>query len=125
MYRIVGVIPNDLTGNIYELRFRAPGAGANTAMMGRGASPFTNGPQRITNIIVSSGANLQDLNLPIHPNGVVYQSMARVPIAGATLTLLDAQSSSPLPASCFDDPAQQGQITLGAGYYKFDVAAII
>jgi uncharacterized repeat protein (TIGR01451 family) len=47
--------------------------------------------------------------------------MARVPIAGATLTLLDAQSSSPLPASCFDDPAQQGQITLGAGYYKFDV----
>jgi uncharacterized repeat protein (TIGR01451 family) len=26
-----------------------------------------------------------------------------------------------LPASCFDDAAQQGQITLADGYYKFDV----
>ena len=28
---------------------------------------------------------------------------------------------SPLPASCFDDPAQQGQVTLASGFYKFDV----
>src|SRR6185436_15202479 len=61
------------------------------------------------------------LSLPIHPNGVVYNSMSRTPIAGATLTLLDAGSSSPLPTSCFDDAAQQGQITLVDGYYKFDV----
>ena len=27
----------------------------------------------------------------------------------------------PLPASCFDDPAQQGQVTLADGYYKFDL----
>ena len=26
-----------------------------------------------------------------------------------------------LPASCFDDPAQQGQVTLADGYYKFDL----
>ena len=121
VYRIIVVEPNDVTGIPYELRFRAPGAGANTAMLGRTASPFTNGMQRITNIIVPSGANLQDLNLPIHPNGVIYNSMARTPIAGATLTLLDASSASPLPASCFDDAAQQGQITLADGYYKFDV----
>ena len=31
------------------------------------------------------------------------------------------RSASPLPASCFDDAAQQGQITLADGYYKFDV----
>ena len=90
-------------------------------MLGRAASPFTNGMQRITNIVVPSGANLQGLNLPIHPNGVIYNSMARTPIAGATLTLLDARSASPLPASCFDDAAQQGQITLADGYYKFDI----
>ena len=36
----------------YELRFRAPGAGANTAMLGRAASAFTNGLQRITDIVV-------------------------------------------------------------------------
>ncbi len=90
-------------------------------MLGRAASPFTNGLQRITNIVVPSGANLQGLNLPIDPNGVVYNSIARTPIAGATLTLLDAGSASPLPASCFDDAAQQGQVTLADGYYKFDV----
>ena len=121
VYRFIGVEPNDVNGIPYELRFRAPGAGANTALLGRTASPFTNGMQRITNIIVPSGANLEDLSLPIHPNGVVYNSIARIPIAGATLSMLDASSASPLPASCFDDAAQQGQITLADGYYKFDV----
>jgi large repetitive protein len=120
-YTINRVERNDQTAIRYELRFRAPGAGANTAMLGRAVSPFTNGMQRITDIVVRSGANLQGLNLPIHPNGVIYNSMARTPVVGATLTLLDARSASPLPAGCFDDAAQQGQITLADGYYKFDV----
>jgi uncharacterized repeat protein (TIGR01451 family) len=121
VYRFTGVQPNSATGSVYELRFRAPGAGANTAMLGLASSPFTNGMQRITGIVVQSGTNLQGLNLPIHPNGVIYNSGARTAVAGATLTMLDARSSSPLPASCFDDAAQQGQITLADGYYKFDV----
>jgi uncharacterized repeat protein (TIGR01451 family) len=120
-YRIIGIAPNDVSGIAYELRFRAPGAGASTAMLGRAASPFTNGMQRITNINVSSGANLLNLNLPIHPNGVIYDSVARIPVIGATVTLLNSGSASPLPASCFDDAAQQGQVTLANGYYKFDV----
>ncbi|MEJ2109082.1 MAG: hypothetical protein P8Z37_04045 [Acidobacteriota bacterium] len=120
-YRIAGLRPNDTTGTPYELRFEAPGAGANTARLGQASSPFTNGLQRISDIVVTSDAYLQNLDLPIDPNGVVYNSVARVPIAGATLTLLDAGSALPLPESCFDDPAQQGQITLANGYYKFDV----
>src|SRR5204863_3097448 len=137
--------PNDATGERYELRFRASGAGTSASMLGRSASPFTDGLQRITVIVVQSGATLQGLNLPIHPNGVIYNSVARTPVVGATLTLLDgrsasraglrtaddfvkatrtlldAGSASPLPAGCFDDPAQQGQITLADGYYKFDI----
>ncbi|MBN2083577.1 MAG: DUF11 domain-containing protein [Anaerolineales bacterium] len=120
-YRLAGLEPNDLTGSPYELRFGAPGAGANSAMLGRAASPFTNGLQRISDIVLPSGANLQGLNLPIQPNGVVYNSVARIPVAGATLTLLDADVASPLPAGCFDDAAQQGQVTLADGYYKFDL----
>jgi uncharacterized repeat protein (TIGR01451 family) len=120
-YRIVGVEPNDAGTSRYELRFRAPGGGTNTAAMGVADSPFTNGPQRISNIIVSSGANLQGLNLPIDPNGVIYNSISRVPVAGAILTLRNAGTGSPLPAACFDDSAQQGQITLSDGYYKFDL----
>ena len=84
-YTINGVEPNDQTAIRYELRFRAPGAGANTAMLGRAVSSFTNGMQRITDIVVRSGDNLQGLNLPIHPNGVIYNSMARTPVVGATL----------------------------------------
>jgi uncharacterized repeat protein (TIGR01451 family) len=90
-------------------------------MLGRAASPFTNGLQRITGIVVGSGANLQGLNLPIDPNGVVYNTVSRTPIAGASLTLLSAGSNAPLPTSCLDDPAQQGQVTLADGFYKFDV----
>src|SRR5262249_29246390 len=98
-----------------------PGAGPNTAMLGRASSPFTNGLQRISDIIVPAGANLQGLNLPIRPNGVIYNSTVRTSVAQATLTMLDARSALPLPATCFDDAAQQGQITLADGYYRFDI----
>src|SRR5712664_3290 len=119
VYRFSSVSPTDGTANRYELRFTAPGAGPNTAKLGKADSAFTNLLQRITNITVPSGSNLQNLNLPIAPNGVVYNSTTRAPIAGATLKML--HGSTPLPATCFDDPAQQGQITQAGGFYRFDV----
>src|SRR6266704_3651719 len=119
VYRFSSVPPTDGTANRYELRFTAPGAGPNTAKLGKADSAFTNGLQRITNIAVPSGSNPQNLNLPIGPNGVVYNSMTRAPIPGATLKML--RGTTLLPATCFDDPAQQGQITQAGGYYRFDV----
>jgi uncharacterized repeat protein (TIGR01451 family) len=118
-YRIAAIAPNYATADRYELRFLAPGAGAATAKLGRAHSIFTNDLQRITDIIVQSGSNLQDLNLPISPNGVVYNTLLRTPIAGATLTMLHA--GAPLPAACFYDEAQQRQVTLVDGYYRFDL----
>ena len=120
-YRIVGVAPNDVINYRYQLRFRAPGAGANTAPLGIASSPFTNALQRISDIVVPPNANVLSLNLPIDPNGVVYNSISRTPVAGATLTLLNAGSGAPLPDGCFYDSAQQGQVTLADGYYKFDL----
>src|SRR6267142_1364429 len=120
VYRFSSVPPTDGTANRYELRFTAPGAGPNTAKLGKADSAFTNWLQRITDIAVPSGSNLQNLNLPIGPNGVVYNSMTRSPIPGATVTMLRTGSRTPLPATCFDDPAQQGQITQASGYYRFD-----
>jgi uncharacterized repeat protein (TIGR01451 family) len=120
-YRISGVEPNYGTTTKYELRFAAPGAGPNTAALGKAYSQaFTNGLQTISDIIVAAGSNLLNLNLPIDPNGVVYNSVTRAPIAGATLSLED-ESGQPLPSACLDDPAQQGQVTLADGYYKFDI----
>ena len=120
-YRISGLGPNDLTGDSYELRFSAPGAGPNTATLGQADSEFSNGPQQISGILVPSGGNLQGLNLPIDPNGVVYGSVGRAPVSGATLSLLQAGSGVPLPVACFDDARQQGQVTPAGGYYKFDL----
>ncbi len=125
-YHFNGVTPNaGTTMPPYEIRFRAPGAGSNTAMLGWADSPvtygFTNGMQRISNIVASAGSFLQNLNLPLTPNGVVYNSIMRTPIAGATLTMVQASSKTPLPSSCFNDPAQQGQVTPSNGYYKFDM----
>jgi uncharacterized repeat protein (TIGR01451 family)/fimbrial isopeptide formation D2 family protein len=120
-YQFSGLAPNDITGDQYEIRFSAPGAGPNTAMLGQADSPFTNGLQVISAIIAGSGSNLQNLNLPIDPNGVIYDSVIRTPIAGATLRMLLASTGAPVDALCFDDPVQQGQVTLASGYYKFDL----
>jgi len=121
LWSMVGLAPNDSNGEAYALRFRGPGAAAQSAALGLADSVFSNGLQEITDVIVASGANLQDLNLPIDPNGVVYDSLGRAPVAGATLTLLAAGTGSALPGDCFDDPVQQGQITRNDGYYKFDL----
>jgi uncharacterized repeat protein (TIGR01451 family)/fimbrial isopeptide formation D2 family protein len=120
-YRLAGLEPNAGTTNTYLLRFRAPDAGPNTAALGTGDSPFTNGPQEISDIILASGASLQDLNLPLTPNGVAYDALLRGSIARATLRLLSGGTGSPLPATCFEDPAQQGQVTRADGFYKFDL----
>jgi uncharacterized repeat protein (TIGR01451 family) len=120
-YRISGVTPNYQTEDEHELRFTAPGAGARTAKLGRADSGFGNGLQRIYDIVVLPGSNLLNLNLPIEPNGVIYNSMSRAPISGATVTMVQAGSRTALPETCFDDPVQQGQVALAQGYYRFDL----
>jgi uncharacterized repeat protein (TIGR01451 family)/fimbrial isopeptide formation D2 family protein len=121
IYRFAGVAPNAGTSEFYELRFRAAGAGPNTPSLGHADSAFTNGPQRISGITVASGGTLQNLNLPIWPNGTVYNSIVRQPIAGASLTLVNAATGAVLPSHCFDDPVQQTQVTGQDGFYKFDL----
>jgi len=120
-YRLSGLVPNVGTGETYQLRFRAPGSGSNTPSLGTADSVFTNGPQRISDIIVASGDNLLNLNLPITPNGTVYDSVQRTPIFGARLALLSATTGAPLPDVCFNDPWQQNQMTSLDGFYKFDI----
>jgi uncharacterized repeat protein (TIGR01451 family)/fimbrial isopeptide formation D2 family protein len=121
LYRISGLAPNDTTAERYSLRFLAPGHTATTALLGVADSPYSNGLQSISAISVGSGSLSQNLNMPIRPNGVIYDAMQRTPVAGTTLVLLDAASRQPLPSGCLDDPAQQHQVSLGSGYYRFDL----
>jgi large repetitive protein len=120
-WRLRGLVPNEGSTDLYELRFLAPGAGPGTASLGHCDSPFTNGPQRISAIVAGSGANLQDLNLPLWPNGAVYNSVVREPVAGARLAVRNGATGAALPAQCFDDPVQQNQVTASNGFYKFDL----
>ncbi len=120
-YLFSNVAPNYIPGETYALRFSASGATAITALLGQTDSDFTDGQQRIDEIDVQEGSNLLDLNMPVDPNGVIYDSITRNPVPGAVVRLLDARNSVALPNACFDDQNQQGQVTIGNGYYKFDI----
>jgi uncharacterized repeat protein (TIGR01451 family) len=121
LYQFTGLLPTASTNGLYEIRFFAADAGVNTPSLGYTDSPFTDGPQQITEISVVEGSNLQNLNLPLWPNGILYDSVARRPIAGVTLTMRNATSGRTLPGQCFDDLLQQNQVTNRNGFYKFDL----
>jgi uncharacterized repeat protein (TIGR01451 family) len=112
---------NNLAPDNYIISYVAPGATATTASLGNARSAYINGPQRISNINAGSGVNITGLNLPLQPNGVIYDSIDRGPLAGAAVQLYRTGFAAPLPTSCFSDPAQQGQVTLAQGFYKFDL----
>ena len=113
------VLPSD---DLYELRYLAPGATATTATLGTTNSAFSNGAQRITGIFAASGTIVQGLNLPKQVNGIVYDSVLRVPVAGVQLTMINqSKSNQPVPAECFADASHANQVTQADGYYKFDL----
>ena len=124
-YSINGLIPNYIGMDRYDIRFRSPGSNSTTAKLGLAYSDpaltYINALHRIYDIVLNSGANVQNLNLPIDPNGVVYNSVNRTAIPGATISLLNAVTGNAVPSSCFDDDNQQNQITTENGYYKFDL----
>jgi len=71
---------------------------------------------------VDPGETIVDVDLPIDPSGVVYDSSSRLPVAGATVTMT-ADDGTPLPALCLVSPAQQNQVTAADGQYRFDLVA--
>jgi uncharacterized repeat protein (TIGR01451 family) len=120
-YAFTNVMPNYGSQVSYSIRFTAPGAGSRTALLGTTDSDFTDGLQRIDDIQVQEGSLWDDQNMPVDPNGVVYNSVSRTPVSGARLTMVDVRNDQPVASGCFDDPNQQDQVTVGNGYYKFDI----
>ena len=76
--------------------------------------------QTVEGLALAPNATTSDVNAPIDPSGIVYDSVDRTPIAGATLNLVD-NMGNPLPEICYVDASQANQITGASGQYRFDV----
>ncbi len=75
---------------------------------------------RTDGVTLNAGIVSVDLDRPIDPSGVAYDSVARTPIEGVRVTMVDA-NGVPLPVSCFLDGSQQGQLTGSDGRYRIDL----
>jgi large repetitive protein len=69
---------------------------------------------------LSANTTVVDQNKPIDPSGVVYNSITRAPVAGATAVLRGA-NGAPLPGVCYIDSSQASQLTGTSGGYRFDI----
>lgn len=106
-------------GGDYTLTFTYPGQ---TTTFGDTAPTLgMAGRQVITAIAPVPGANVVGEDMPVTANGTVYESVARTPVGGATLHLLDTATGQAVAAGCFDDSTQQGQVTPNNGLYLFEL----
>ena len=116
----IGSLP---AGTGYELRFRHP---ANNAIYG---DPISQDPgyvdstpdysgRTIANMVLRSGGAVIQQNLPIDPSGVVYDSITRAPVSGATVTISGPRGFNPA-AHLAGGATNQSQVTDTTGFYQF------
>ncbi len=115
----------------YEIRFREPLYGAifGAAVPNESGAGFTNGVTNPTanpagadvstgilrNLTLSPGQNVPEQSLPLDPAGVVYDSLTRQPVSGATVTI-----SGPAGFTAADVVGGSLSTTTGAdGLYQF------
>ncbi|MEI7527934.1 MAG: isopeptide-forming domain-containing fimbrial protein [Elusimicrobiota bacterium] len=113
-YRIANLTP----GGGYQVRFRHPVSGT---VFGRARSlkpgtVLTDGT--IRNLALETGENLFNQNLPLDPNGVLFDAMTRRPVSGVRV-YMDGPAGF-LPAAHLL-PGQDGQVTAADGFYRFDI----
>ena len=75
----------------------------------------------VSNLTLVAGVNVLNQDLPVDPSGVVYDSVARVPVPGVTVSFLDG-NGDPVPPVCLAS-GQQDQVTGSDGAYRFDLNA--
>ena len=74
----------------------------------------------ITGLDFTNSTILTNVNQPIDPSGVIYNSITGLPVAGAVVTMTSGGVA--LPAVCLL-PGQQTQTTGANGQYRFDIVA--
>jgi large repetitive protein len=124
---------NVTPGSGYEIRFREPTSRAVygtpvTNESGLPISPGVLGPNNpggadprggtLLGITLTPGERIAQQSLPVDPMGVVYDSVSRQPIAGATVTLV-GPSGFDASSQLLGGTANLQQITGVRGFYQF------
>ena len=130
LYSFVGLPPGSTLGGDYRIQFIPPGGSDTSASMGpalldvlHGADSGIAGEMRIDSMTVNAGANIAEENMPVIPHGVLYDAILRTPVAGASISLVQA-NGNPVPANCLPANSNQAsQQTLASGFYRFDIQA--
>jgi uncharacterized repeat protein (TIGR01451 family) len=128
-YSFAGISPS--TG--YRVRFREP---ANSAVFGypvpnESGSAFVNGTisaanpagativdGTLNNMLLAAGGSYPQQSLPVDPNGVVYDSITRLPVSNATVALTGPGGFNPA-THLVGGAANATQVTGATGFYQF------
>ena len=115
------VIANIAAGS-YKVQFRDPTNNLvhGTPKNGEFGTPqpgSTEDPQlRYLFVTLAPGDNLQQQSLPLDPSGIVYDSITRLPLAGATVTLTGPTGFEPF---LLGGATNATQVTGASGFYQF------
>jgi uncharacterized repeat protein (TIGR01451 family) len=116
-----GYLFGGLQPGIYTVRFVEPNGQTLTSGLlpvngdsgGNGGTPSYS---QLNGIVVTAGVGVVDQSLPIDPSGVVYDSLTRQPLSGATVTLL--YNGSPV-SGLYVAGGSASQVTGADGRYQF------
>ena len=112
-YAFEGVSPGT-----YGIRFRSPTGGYLYAGAQSGGSTGATIPCGIGSVIVNIGDDIVDQDLPLDPSGVVYDSLTRIPVPAATVTITGPAGFNPA-THLVGGTSNVSQTTGPDGYYQF------
>ena len=117
-YEFTGLPPSTGPSETYEIVFRHP---VSRAVFG---NPVSSEPgvdltgHTIAHLSLAPGANIVEQNLPIDPSGVVYDSVTRQPVTGATVTLVGPPGFDPA-VHLLGGNGNLSQVTDASGFYQY------
>lgn len=124
-FRFSNVTP----GDGYEIRYLAPNANPATGDRPVYGEPLSQDPaynattpdysrRTIANLVLRAGVELTEQNLPIDPSGIVYDAVTRLPVSGATVSILGPAGFNPA-TDLVGGLGNVNQVTDSSGFYQF------
>ncbi len=122
-YTITGIVPSTSAAEMtyYSVRFREQSSGA---VYGDPLSEDPTHPNGvvsngiITGLQLLAGVETSGQDLPLDPSGIVYDSVSREPVSGATVTL-SGPAGFDAASDLLGGTANVSQTTGSSGYYQF------